>query len=101
MELIIIWSCIIITIGFLKFNNSKYILFSLIMLIVTYIYNILSLTIMSLKHAILLSIIPNSCIWYLAYVCNDFLWVYPYNWESFSTIFLIYSYILLYILCES
>ena len=101
MGFFIIWVCITIAIGFLKFNSFQYILFSLIILVMTYIYNIIFPTKMSIKHAILFSVIPNSCLWYIAYKCNDFLWVYPYNWESFTSIFLIYSYILMYIAWES
>jgi hypothetical protein len=103
MELLIIWASISIGIGYLKLNNAQYILISLAMLWLTYyIYNNkLNPTTMSLKNAILLSLIPNIYIWYLAYHCNDFLWVYPYEWEWFITIFLIYSYTLMYVAWES
>ena len=100
MQLLIIWASISITIGFLKLNNTQYILLSLVMLFMTYyIYNELNIT-MSLKNAILLSIVPNTVIWYIAYKCNDFLWFYPYEWVTFVTVFLIYSYILIYVAWE-
>jgi hypothetical protein len=100
MEFLILWVYITLAVGFLKLNNFQYILFSLIMLCITYIYNKISPVTMSLRHAILLSIIPNSCLWYLAYKCNDFLWIYPYDSNLFIAIFLVYSYILIYIACE-
>lgn len=103
MKLLIIWAIISITIGFFfKFidNQYQYILLSFIMLSITYIYNNINPTKMSIKNAIILSIIPNTCFWYLAYHCNNFLWVYPYEWFWFTATFFIYSYILIYIACE-
>lgn len=101
MELILLWMFVIIQAGFVKFNSNQYILFGLIMFIVTYIYNNkITPTTMSVKNAILLCIIPNTAFWYLAYHCNDFLWVYPYNWHFFIAVFLIYSYVLMYILFD-
>ena len=102
MQLLIIWAIITITSGyFFKFNNTQYILFSFIMLCVTYVYNskVNSIT-MSLRTAIIISIIPNTYFWYLAYHCNNFLWVYPYEWCWFTATFFIYSYILMYIAFE-
>ena len=96
MELIIVWTSITITIGYLKFNNEQYIALSIMMFFVTY----LNPTTMSLKNGILISIIPNAFFWYLAYNCNNFLWFYPYEKWLFVTIFLIYSYILIYIFWE-
>ena len=101
MEVFILWVVTTITLGLLRFNSFQYIMFSVYMLFTTYIYNVLFPTRMSIKHAILFSIIPNSILWYMAYKCNDFLWVYPYNWHSFIAIFLIYSYSLMYIALES
>jgi hypothetical protein len=102
MKLLIIWASISIAIGFLKFNNIQYILLSLVMLFITYYsYNKLNPPItMSIRNGILLSIIPNTFIYYLAYHCNNFLWVHPYEWGTFGTVFLIYSYILMYIAWE-
>jgi hypothetical protein len=102
MELLIIWSIMSITIGFLKLNNTQYISLSLVMLFVTYYaYHKLNSTTMSIKNAISLSIVPNTFMWYLAYHCNNFLWVYPYERGVFISIFLIYSYILMYVAWES
>jgi hypothetical protein len=102
MELLIIWTSISIAIGFLKLSNIQYILLSLVMLFMTYyLYNELNPPIkMSLRNGILLSIIPNTFICYLAYHCNNFLWVYPYEWGTFIAVFLIYSYILMYVAWE-
>jgi hypothetical protein len=101
MIILIIWATISVAIGFLKFNNIQYILFSLIMLFVTYYIFKINPTTMSLKNAILISIIPNTYIWYFVYNCNNFLWVNPYKWEVLITIFFLYSYILIYVALES
>lgn len=101
MKLLIIWSSFSIVIGFLKFNTIQYISISLIMLYITYIYNNkLNPTTLSIKNAIILSLIPNTYLWYFAYRCNAFLWVYPYDWVWFTIIFFIYSYILIYVAWE-
>ena len=70
------------------------------MLYVTYLYNKKIPTKLTSKQTIILSFIPTSLIWYILYKCNDFLIVYPYNWETFTGIFLLYSYIIIYILSE-
>jgi len=101
MQLLIIWAAISIAVGFFKFNNTQYILFSLIMLFVTYYMYKINTTTMSLKNAILISIIPNTCMWFYVSRCNTFLWVHPYDERVLLTIFLIYSYILMYVALES
>ena len=100
MHLFIIWVFITLAIVSIKLTIFQYVLFSLLMLCFTYIYNRIIPITMSIQNAVFLSTIPNACFWYLAYHCNDFLWVYPYNWHSFITVFLIYSYILLYLVWE-
>ena len=97
---LIIWIIFTFIVGFSNFNNTYFILSSFIMFFVVYIYNRIKPTELSLRRAILISIIPNTIFWYIAYRCNDFLWVYPFDWEVFIGIFLIYSYILMYIAWE-
>ena len=102
MQLILIWVIITIIIGRLRLNNEQYLSLSFLMLYMTYfLYHTLNPPFeLSLKNAIIISIIPNAFFWYLAYHCNDFLWVYPYEKGTFVMGFLIYSYILIYIVCE-
>jgi hypothetical protein len=100
MQLLMIWIIITITIGILKFNSNQYIILSLIMLCITKVCNEITPTTMSFRNSVVLSILPNTIIWYLAYHCNNFLWVYPYSRYYFIGLFCLYSYILLYIAWE-
>ena len=100
MKLLTIWVVFTVYIGFLKCNSAHYIVVSIIMLYITKVYNKIEPTKISLKQAVLLSFIPNTIILYLAYKCNDFLWVNPYSWPIFISIFCLYSYILIYIAIE-
>ena len=100
LGIIIVWIIVTITIGYFKFNTTQFIYASLVMLFLTYYTHHELNTTMSLKNAILLTIIPNAIMWYLAYHCNNFLWIYPLERWVFVSIFLVYSYILMYIVCE-
>ena len=73
MNLLIIWISLIIIIGFSKYNNFELIFTSLIMLYITYAYNIKIPTLLSLNYIILIGILPSSIIFYILYKCNEFL----------------------------
>ena len=73
MNLLIIWISLIVIIGFSKYNNFELIFTSLIMLYITYAYNIKIPTLLSLNYIILIGILPSSIIFYILYKCNEFL----------------------------
>ena len=73
MNLLIIWISLIVIIGFSKYNNFELIFTSLIMLYITYAYNIKIPTLLSLNYIILIGIVPSSIIFYILYKCNEFL----------------------------
>jgi hypothetical protein len=98
MKLLFIWSIFTIIIGFSKLNTIEYILTSLIMLYATQFYNTFKPIKISIKKAITISCLPNVLLWYLAYKCNDFLWLDPYSWLTFISMFCIYIYSLIYII---
>ena len=100
--LLIIWISFIIIIGiFLKPTNKEFVFISMFMFFLTYICNVKMPIKLSLKYAILISIPSNIIFWYIFYKCNDFLFIEPYSWESFLSVFLVYSYILMYIVFEN
>ena len=86
MNLFLIWISFTIIISFTKLNNSRFIIVNLIMLYITYIYNVKKFTMLSLNNVILISFIPNSLVLYILYKCNKFLWIKPYNYETFLLI---------------
>jgi hypothetical protein len=100
MKLLFIWTSFTICIGYSKLNNFSYMIVSLIMLFITKLYNTVTPINIPLRQIILWSSVPNAIFWALAYKCNEFLWVFPYNWTVFISIFCIYSYILMYIAIE-
>jgi len=102
MGLLFIWVIFTIIVGFSKTKYIYFIIISLLMLFVTQIYNNKKNdNNLPTKNIIILSSITSLIIWYLAYICNKFLWVYPYNWSSFVFLFCFYTYILFYIFIES
>jgi hypothetical protein len=100
MSLIIIWIIFIIFIGFSTMDLPHYSLFSITMLYFTYIHNEIIPIKITPRAFIFSSAIPSGILWYIAYVCNDFLWVHPIRYELFASLFLIYTYMALYIICE-
>ena len=101
MVLVSIWISFIIIVGISKSNNVKLFYLSLFMLYLTYLYNVKIPTKLALKQATLLTVPPTILLWYVLYKCNDFLVVSPYNKEVFTGVFLMYTYIIVYILSEN
>ncbi len=102
MNLIIIWVSFILLISFVEeFNYYSYILFSILMFIFTYVFNRFKPTVISLRIILLLFNIPITVFWYIAFVYNDFLSITPINYETFMSLFFIYTYFILYLFIEN
>lgn len=101
MNLIIVWVGFALLISFIEeFSQYYYLLFSIFMLIFTYIFNKLKPITISLRTILLLFNIPIIILWYIAFVYNDFLSITPINYETFMSSFFIYTYLMLYLFLE-
>jgi hypothetical protein len=100
MSLIVIWIIFIIFVGFSTMDLPHYSLFSLAMLYLTYIHDEIIPVRITPRIFIFFSAIPSGILWYIAYVCNDFLWVHPIKHEFFVALFLVYTYTIIFIVCE-
>ena len=100
MILLTVWIIFTIIIGFSKCNTLYYIFLSLIMFYLTYSCNKLFAIQLTIRNTIIISFLPNFLFGYLFYKCNEFLWIYSYNWENFIALLFVYSYILIYIAIE-
>lgn len=99
MNLVLIWSCFILLVSYSEeFNLYQYFFFSNFMLGLTYLYNQISYVNLSLRTTLLLLNIPSLILWYITFVYNDFLAINPISYEFFIGLFLIHSYLILYLI---
>jgi len=102
MNIIVIWVSFILLISFVEeFNYYYYLLFSIFMFIFTYTFNKFKPTIIPIRTALLLFNIPITILWYIAFVYNDFLSITPVTYETFMSLFFIYTYLTLYLFIET
>lgn len=101
MTLLIIWNGFILLMSFFEeLDQSHYFLFSVAMLYFTYLYNQIRPINMSSRITLLLFNIPTIILWYIAFVYNDFLCITPITYETFMSLFFIYTYLMLYFFME-
>lgn len=101
MILCIVWISFILVIGFSDMmDQPHYLLFSLLMLYFTYLFNNLNPVIMSKRVCTCFLTIPSVIIMYIIYVWNDFLNVEPIKSEFIQIIYILYTYGLIYVISE-
>nr|BBC77499.1 hypothetical protein [Nitzschia sp. PL3-2] len=101
MILIFSWSSFIILISFLdELTQFNYLIASLIMFCLTYLFNYTKHIALSARTTIILLNIPGMIFWYIAFVYNDFLCITPLSDEVFMGLFFFYSYLNLYFYLE-
>jgi hypothetical protein len=101
MNLTLIWIGFIISMSFPEeLDLFHYLLFSSAMFYVTYVYNQINPTVLSIRIGLLFLNIPTIVLWYIAFVYNDFLSIDPISYESFVSLFLIYIYLTLHVFFE-
>ena len=99
MNLVIIWGCFILLVSYSEeFNLYQYLFSSNLMFGLTYFYNQISCVNLSLRTSLLLLNIPSSILWYITFVYNDFLAINPIPYEFFIGLFLVHSYLILYLI---
>lgn len=84
-----------------EFSQYQYCLVSNLMFCLTYLYNQFKYVSISLRIFLLLVNIPGLILWYVAFVYNDFLAINPIPYEILTTLFFIYTYLILYIILNS
>lgn len=101
MNLILIWIIFILLISSLEnLTQFSYFFFNLLMLYITYIFNVRKTLRLTFKRFLLIVNIPLIIFWYLAFVYNDFLSLNPLSREIFMSLFFSYSYLIVYLFLE-
>ena len=93
MNLILIWFIfIVVTSNFESLGQFYYLLSSSLMFLITFCYNQVKPTLMSLKDIVWLLSIPNLVAWYVAFIYNDFLNITSISREVFLSLLVLYTY---------
>jgi len=102
MNLVIIWICFILLMTMSeKLDQSHYLLFSSLMLYLTYLFNRIQPIKMAPRTSILFLAIPSIIFWYIVFVYNNFLCLTPISYEYLVSLMLVHSYLMTYLFWES
>lgn len=98
MSLTLIWTFFINLMSFFGgFEDLYYVVFSVIMLYLTYFWNRIYPIQLPVKLIIILLLIPSIIFWYIVFVYNDFLCLTPMSYECFTSVALIHLSMMSYI----